>query len=471
MSDSELCYLTAADALSRFRDKSLSPVELLQALIERSETVEPVINCFADRYFGEAMAAARKAEQRYAGQGPTPRRLEGIPLAVKDDANIKGKRATQGSLLYKDHISPFTDPHVARLKRAGAIVHARTTCPEFCAAWITDSRIHGLTRCPWNTDYTPGGSSGGSAASLAAGTTILATGSDNAGSIRQPASICGVVGYKPPHGRIPTSPPYNIDTYSVVGPMTRTVSDCALMVNIMSGPDPKDLASIRNRIRLPLQAKGVAGLKIAYSIDLDYFPVHDDVRDNTERVMAALKDAGAEIENVSPGWSEDVKHIGVIHYAHFYPGVELTERNRELLCDYSLFYAAMKHDRVREDYRAVVEITAKMYQSLGPILRRCDAFICPTVATPSIPAAMRPNEIINIAGREVDADYGWCMTYPFNMLGQLPALAVPSGVSASGVPTGVQIVGRPFDDASVFRVAQGLEQNRPWGYESPSRLV
>ena len=422
------------------------------------------------RYFEEALAAARKAEQRYARTGPAPRRLEGIPVAVKDDANIKGKRATQGSLVFKDHKSSFTDPHVARLKRAGAIVHARTTCPEFCAAWITDSRIHGLTRCPWNTRYAPGGSSGGSGASLAAGTTILATGSDNAGSIRQPASLCGVVGYKPPHGRIPTSPPYNIDTYSVVGPMTRNVADCALMVNIMSGPDPKDIASIKNRIRLPLQADDLTGLRITYSIDLDYFPVHEDVRRNTEQTIAALNDAGAGVEQVTLGWTEEVKRLGMIHYAHYYGDSDFFEQHRDLLCDYSVYYAEQKSNRVAEDYSAVVEITAKMYETLGPILARSDAFICPTVAVPSIPAAMRPHEIFEIDGRPVDADFGWCMTYPFNMLGQLPVLAVPSGISTSGVPTGVQIVARPFDDARVFRVARGLEQVRGWGYDAPSRL-
>ena len=228
-------------------------------------------------------------------------------MSSKTTLTSKGSGPPKGSLIYKDHTSTFTDPHVARLLRAGAIVHARTTCPEFCAAWITDSRIHGLTRCPWNTDYTPGGSSGGSAAALSAGTTILATGSDNAGSIRQPASLCGVVGYKPPHGRIPTSPPYNIDTYSVVGPMTRTVADCALMVNVMAGPDVKDIASLRNRVRLPLAANDLQGLKIAYSIDLDYFPIHQDVRDNTERTVAALRDAGATVEEVTLGWTEAVK--------------------------------------------------------------------------------------------------------------------------------------------------------------------
>ena len=471
MTDRELCYLSATEALSRFHDGSLSPVELMQALTRRSESIEPIINAFADRYFDEALVAAKKAEKRYARGAPAPRRLEGIPVAVKDDANIKGKRATQGSLIYKDQVSTFTDPHIARLKRAGAIVHARTTCPEFCAAWITDSRIHGLTRCPWNTDYTPGGSSGGSAAALSAGTTILATGSDNAGSIRQPASLCGVVGYKPPHGRIPTSPPYNIDTYSVVGPMTRSVADCALMVNVMAGPDAKDIASIRSRIRLPLAANDLKGLKIAYSNDLDYFPVHEDVRRNTERTMATLKEAGARVENVSLGWTEEIKHTGVTHYAHYYGDPGKYDRYRELLCDYSVYYAQQKKERTDAEYSAVIEITARMFETLGPVLEKHDALICPTVAIPSIPAAMRPHELIEIDGREVDADYGWCMTYPFNMLGQLPALAVPSGVSTSGVPTGVQIVARPFDDARAFRVARALEQAQPWGYDSPSRLA
>lgn len=471
MSDTELCYLSASEVLARFCDKSLSPVELLGALIKRAESIEPTINAFADRYFEEAMTAARQAEKRYTGQRQAPRRLEGIPVVIKDDANIKGKRATQGSLIYKDHTSTFTDPHVARLLRAGAIVHARTTCPEFCAAWITDSRIHGLTRCPWNTDYTPGGSSGGSAAALSAGTTILATGSDNAGSIRQPASLCGVVGYKPPHGRIPTSPPYNIDTYSVVGPMTRTVADCALMVNVMAGPDVKDIASLRNRVRLPLAANDLQGLKIAYSIDLDYFPIHQDVRDNTERTVAALRDAGATVEEVTLGWTEAVKHIGVTHYAHYYGDSGLYDQHRDLLCDYSVYYAEQKKNRTAEQYSAVVEMTAKMYQTLGPILEQHDAFICPTVAIPSIPAAMRPHELIEIDGHKVDADYGWCMTYPFNMLGQLPALAVPSGVSTSGVPTGVQIVARPFDDARAFRVARALEKAQPWGYDTPRRVL
>ena len=207
MSDLELCYLSATQALQRFASGALSPRELMHALIARAESVEPSINAFADRYFDEALQLAEAAERRYASG--TARRLEGLPLAVKDDTAIRGKRNTNGSLVHRDHIADHTDPHIERLQRAGAIVHARTTCPEFCAAWVTYSRLHGVSRCPWNTAFTPGGSSGGSAAAVAAGTTTVATGSDNAGSIRQPASICGVVGYKPPHGRNPAPTPLN----------------------------------------------------------------------------------------------------------------------------------------------------------------------------------------------------------------------------------------------------------------------
>ena len=252
--------------------------------------------------------------------------------------------------------------------------------------------------------------------------------------------------------------------------MTRTVADCALMTNVMSGPDPKDIASLKNRIRLPLQANDLEGLKLAYSIDLDYFPVHSDVRNNTEKTMQALRESGATITPVTLGWTEAVKRTAVTHYAHYY-GSDGHEEHRELLCDYSLYYAALKKNRTAAGYDKVVEMTAKMYETLGPILEKYDAFICPTVAIPSIPAAMRPHELIEIDGRKVDADFGWCMTYPFNMLGQLPALAVPSGVSTTGVPTGIQIVARPFDDVGAFRVARVLEQVQPWGYDAPRRLV
>ena len=186
MSDLELCYLPATEAIERFKAKTLSPVELLEALIKRSEEVDPVINAFTYRHFDEAMANAKKAEAKYAS-GKRTRALEGLPIGIKDENFIKGKPTSSGSLIMKDFVADTTSVGNERILRAGGIVHARTATPEFSSAGYTHSRLWGVTRNPWNPEFTPGGSSGGSAASLAAGTSAIATGSDIGGSIRIPA--------------------------------------------------------------------------------------------------------------------------------------------------------------------------------------------------------------------------------------------------------------------------------------------
>ena len=301
-SDQDLCYLSASDALRLFRARKLSPVELLKAQIERAEKVEPKINAFAFTYFEEALDQARKAEEKFGKTDARIRALEGLPLAVKDEMDIKGKPMTNGSLYLKDNISTETHYSIERLLRAGAIVHARTTTPEFSCAGVAHSRLHGVTRTPWDFAYTCGGSSGGSGAALAAGTTPLATGSDIGGSIRIPASACGVVGYKPPYGRNPDNTAFAFDMYAVVGPMTRTVEDCVLMQNLMCGPHPLDNASIRPKYRIPSDLNEIKGWKIAYSMDLDFFEIDDNVRANTLDVLDALRELGAEVEEVEFGW-------------------------------------------------------------------------------------------------------------------------------------------------------------------------
>ncbi len=239
MSNTDICYVSATEALSLFRKRKLSPVELMTALIDRAGKVNPAVNCFADRYFEEALDKAKDAEARYMSRSATPLPLEGVPLAVKDAQRVAGKRTTHGSLIFKDSIDTQSDPMIERLEQAGAIIFARTTTPEFCLSGVTNSRIWGITRNPWNTEWGPGGSSGGSGAALAAGLTTLATGTDIGGSIRIPASACGIVGFKPPHGRNPDGPPANFDRFNHCGPMTRTVADAALMQNITSGPSAR----------------------------------------------------------------------------------------------------------------------------------------------------------------------------------------------------------------------------------------
>jgi Asp-tRNA(Asn)/Glu-tRNA(Gln) amidotransferase A subunit family amidase len=212
----------------------------VEALINQSERMEPDINAFSDTFFEQAMQQARVAESRYM-RGEQAGLLDGIAVGIKDEVDVEGQRNTEGSLVYEQRIATEDAILVARLRREGAIFHARTTCPEFCSLWNTQSRLFGVTRNPWNLDITPGGSSGGSGASLAAGTSTLASGSDIGGSIRFPASMCGLIGFKPPFGRVPeTYEPFNLESYCANGPMARTVADTALMQNVISGAHPGD---------------------------------------------------------------------------------------------------------------------------------------------------------------------------------------------------------------------------------------
>ena len=262
MNDVELCYLTASDALKLFKAKKLSPVELMSAVIARAEKIQAKYKPFTFTHFDEAMDLAKKAEAKYAKGGKTGA-LEGLPIGIKDESFIAGKPTSFGSLITKDFVPDTTSPNNERIMRAGGIVHARTATPEFSCATYTNTRLWGVTRNPWNPKFTTGGSSGGSGATLAAGTSMLAMGSDIGGSIRIPASACGVVGFKPPYGRNPDDAPFNLDPYCHTGPMTRSVADAILLQNVICGPAPTDIASLRPKLTLPTDYKPIKGWKIA----------------------------------------------------------------------------------------------------------------------------------------------------------------------------------------------------------------
>ena len=458
----ELHYMPAAEALAHFKRRALSPVELMAAVIARAEAVEPVINAFAARYFDEAMARARKAEAKYA-KG-RPRSLEGLALAVKDDTAIAGKPGTAGSLVPANRVTGPTNPSIGRLIRAGAIVHARTTCPEFVWPWVCYSKRYGVTRNPWNPAFTSGSSSGGSGAALAAGTTPLATGSDSAGSIRHPAALCGVVGYKPPFGRNPNVAAYNNDAYFHIGPMARTVADCALMQNVMAGPHPLDHNTVRPKLRIPGEPKGIAGLRIAYSIDLGCYEVHADVRRETEAAVAALADAGAAVSEVAIDWAGEAVEASHAWGAHIYADdfTAAVRDHADLVCDYTPYFARYNEAVTAADFHRAMTVAGRVWwEHLGPLFRKFDAFVCPTVATHEVAADMKPwDDSLRINGKPVGAS-DWPMTALFNMFGRCPVLAVPSGMTTGGLPTSVQIAGRPYDDVTVFRVAGALEARRP----------
>lgn len=464
LSDPDLCYLSASEAISLFKSRKLSPVELMQAIIDRADKVESKINVFADTYFDFAMDAAKKSEARYAKLGARLRPLEGLSVAIKDENKIKGRRTTSGSLIFENTIDEKTSLSVERIIKAGGIVHARSTTPEFACAGVTHSRLWGVSRNPWNPEYTTGGSSGGAGGSLAAGTTTLANGSDIWGSIRMPASCCGVLGFKPPYGRVPEDPPFNLDYYCHEGPMARSVADLALLQNVMAGPHPLDIATVRPKLTIPKEFKPIKGWKIAYSIDLGYFEVDPEVVRNTHETLAMLRDLGAKVEEVDLGWSHTTLTAASNYLGHVFGNTlaALLPRHRDRMTNYARSFAEFGKSTSASDLLSSMEVLNEMYATMGPLLERYNAFICPTMPLPAVRAEYDPGvDRCEINGKEVHPVWGWTMTYPFNMLSRCPVMSVPSGFASNGVPTGVQIVGRSFDDVSVFRVAADLERVRP----------
>jgi Asp-tRNA(Asn)/Glu-tRNA(Gln) amidotransferase A subunit family amidase len=463
----QLNYLSASEALELFRSGQLSPVELLDAVLDRADEITESVNPFADRYFDAARQRARKAEEKY--RKGNARRLEGIPLVVKDSAAIKGIRATVGSLMNAERIDTHTDPAVERLLRSGANFFARATCPEFCWLFACHSRMRGVTRNPWRLDTSPGGSSGGSAAALAAGATTIATGSDSTGSIRQPAAQCGVVRYKSPYGRNPLDQHASFDPYVNVGPMTRTVADAALMQNVMSGPHPLDHNSLRNRISIPSRLGDVRGLKIAFSMDLGHYLVVDDVRRETLATLDALRAAGAEVTEIKVDWASEAIRQAHMSEEFVFAGVlqDALKNHADKMSDYVPQLYETASAVTADDYRKCYAVAGQVWNDhLGPLFKKYDALITPGVSCPEVPAEGWQQDILVVNGEEI-TDTDTAMTVLFNMFNRCPVLSVPAGMTDRGLPVGVQVVGRPYDDIMTFRIGQAIEDHRPWSGRRP----
>lgn len=461
MTSNDLCYMSAHEALAHFQKKTLSPVELMQAVIDQSERVNPYINAITDCWFEQALEKARQSEQRYL-KG-RPRKLDGLSLAIKDEFRVKGTRRTSSSLVYQNRIDNESDVIIDRLSRAGAICHFKTTTPEFCILGSCHSRLWGVTSNPMNLDITPGGSSGGSGAALAAGMTTLATGTDIGGSIRIPASQCGIVGYKPPYGRNPEIPVFNLDFYSHSGPMTRSTADAALMQNVISGPHNQDIASLRSKVRLDSETvpEDLGGWKIAWSMDLGFMEVDRDVVTNTQSALEVFRSLGAEVEHVDIGWTDELISAVHAYWAHTWVSnfSDLLETHRHQLTDYAIWFIENSIESKPIEFNQSLQVAVNMYNRFGPMMDKYDLFVCPTLGTNRIPAAYTwPDALVTINGdTRSRIEEKWSMTYPFNMLSRCPVLSIPSGKADNNVPTGIQLAGRTFDDKRVFAAARAFE--------------
>lgn len=492
MTAGSLHELGAVEALRAFRSGELSPVELFDASVARIAAVdaagsegEGAINAVVQVLEG-ARGAAEEAERRYAagvdeplGTGGTA--LLGLPVATKEKHGLAGEPLSQGLVALRDERAAADHPVIERIRAAGGIVHARTSSPEFSCATVTHSRLWGVTRNPWNRALSPGGSSGGAGAALAAGYAPLATASDIAGSTRIPAAFNGVVGYKAPYGRVPGLPPLSADWYRGDGPMARTVADTALLAGVMSGMHPADHGTVPGEGSLPIEypdaAGWLAGKRIALSVRLGDYPVHPDVQAAIRRTAAVLAGAGAIVEEVELPWASGrIRDVTMAHFGKILgPAMaELTAGMTEL-SDYTERFISDAH--AAGERMSLVESLAgeaRMQAELAAAMDGFDVLLAPVNAVDGLVADASYLDGITVpspdqAGGEVRLDHYWQahMTVPFNVNNRCPVLSVPVGIAGNGLPIGMQIVGHPYAESSVFRAGAALESLQPWPLLAP----
>lgn len=461
---SDLVYLSARELQALYRSRELSPREVVDAILDRIESVDGELNAYVTVTADLAREQAAWAERELAS-GRTEQPLLGIPISIKDLTPTKGIRTTQGSLLTKDWIPDFDAPIVERIYSSGAVILGKTNVPEL--GWKGDSgnRVVGATHNPWRHGLTPGGSSGGAAAAVAAGLGPLAQGSDGAGSIRIPASFCGVFGLKPSFGRVPVHPP---DTELLVhnGPIARTVRDAALLLNALAGADARDRFSLDTSLDyLEATAGGIRGLRIAWSPDLGYAKVDAEVAELVAAAVQVFAENGCDVEQADPGISDPAALLEVVSAtaeAASYEGTldsvhDLLDQGRLAHIESGWTFSGV------DVARAAIQ-RAELGEQMRVFMEAYDLLLTPTLTTTAFTAgADHP------ALPEGDPTASMCwprFTYPFNMTGQ-PAATVPCGMTRDGLPVGLQIVGRWRQDETVLRAARAFEEARPWASLTP----
>jgi aspartyl-tRNA(Asn)/glutamyl-tRNA(Gln) amidotransferase subunit A len=462
----DIPWLSALELRELYRSRELSQVEVAKRTLERIDRINPSLNAIVLVTPERALEAARAAEEAY-GRGEADAPLLGVPFTVKDNIQTKGIRSTLGSLMHKDFVPEIDVPAVERTYAAGGVLLGKTNTPEFGWKGETSNRVYGTTYNPWNLELTPGGSSGGGSAAVAAGLGPLAIGTDGGGSLRIPASFSGVVGVKASHGVVPYVPNLALETMGHIGPLARTVRDAALLLDVIAGPDPRDRLSLNPLGFSFLEAcdRGVEGFRCAWSPNLGFAPVNPEVVELTRAAAFALEAAGAIVEEVELGLDDPYDIVDLFFaMASAAPHAENWDETREL----SDFGRVEFVERGRTATAAEVgAASARRWQwhvRMQELMEPYDLLLTPTMPDLPFPAGMDGPE--NVAG-EVRPRLSWtAFTYPFNLTGQ-PAVSVPCGLSASGLPVGLQVVGRWRGDEAVIRGAAAFEAVRPWRHLRP----
>ena len=468
MASDELCWLSATDLAALIRRRKVSPVEVVDAVLERIERLNPQLNAYVTVTADEARRAAKQAERELARRRAALGPLHGVPFSVKDLVITKGVRTTFGTPLHADNVPTEDAPMVARLKAAGGIMIGKTNTPAFGWLGATHNLVFGETRNPWRRDRTPGGSSGGASAAVAAGLAPIAIGTDGGGSIRIPASFAGIFGHKPSFGRIPAYPASTVWSVSHIGPMTRTVADAALTMQVCAGPDERDPFSLpRDGANYVRGIRGsIKGLRVAYAEDLgNLIALDPEVRRATAKAARVFRELGCRVDNAAPRWPSPAECWYEIFCGGL--GVRLQPfRDRRAEIEPGL-QQIMDRAAASPPGRYVQAWMERLawWQHPRAFFERYDLLLTPTVACP--PFALGLDHPREVAGTPV-VPYGWLpYTYPFNLTGQ-PAASVPCGFTHDGLPIGLQIVGRRFDDVTVLRAAAAFERERPWANARPA---
>lgn len=467
MQDEDLAYLPAVELAAAVRNKSISPMEIVQAVFERIERINPQLNAYCSLHRAEAEAAARRAEATVVKGEKLPP-LCGVPVSIKDLLAAKNQPLTFGSRFYEHHVAKEDAPVVERLRAAGAILIGRTNTPEFGWKGVTDNGLFGVTRNPWNQQLTPGGSSGGAGAAVAAGLGPIGVGTDGGGSLRIPAAFCELVGFKPSFGRVPNYPASGVDSLRHTGPLTRTVADAALTLDVLAGPDERDPASLPAgpTSYLATLASGIRGLRVAYSGTLGYAHVDREIGTLCADAARRLSTAGALVEQVDLSWKDPYDCWAVLFYGGLAARLQVfPAEERERLLDPGLrplVETALKFRAV--DYvNALVERNA-FWQQVRALFERFDLLVTPALAVPPFPVGRDAPDVPT--DNEASALRWSPFTYAFNLTGQ-PAISVPCGRTNADLPVGLQLVGRRFEDATVLRAARAWEQIQPWASRRP----
>ena len=467
MSDDDLIWRSALELGDLIRKKELTPVEVTDAALARLEAVNPLLNAFCLVAAERAREQAREAEIAVV-KGEPLGPLHGVPISIKDVLATRGLATTGGSRLFADAVPEEDAIPVARLKAAGAVILGKTNTSEFGHKAVTENPLFGVTRNPWNPERTPGGSTGGGGAAVAAGVGPLALGTDGGGSVRIPAAFCGVFGLKPSFGRVPHAGGFPGWAHvSHVGPLARTVRDAAALLDVIAGGDDRDRRSLPREPGSYLQAcdAGVAGLHVAWTPDLGYAAVDPRVRALCETAAAEFESLGCHVEVVSPGWEDPEEWFGTLIAAHFYAAWSDRLPDAEPLMDPTLVTLIRRGGAVpARDYVRAVDRIQAYWAEVRAFLERFDLLLMPTVAVPPFDAGPRPPREVD--GRSVSV-LGWMpFTFPFNLTGQ-PAASVPAGFTDDGLPVGLQIVGRRHADATVLAAAAAFEAACPWSDRRP----